>query len=336
MFVPRRSRYIAQTLAGVRGAMKRMWLLGACLMVANAVAAVPPKPNAVSVKNNSADIDISMNADEQEKTNALQQLAEIWGNWEVVEDSQSADDEKNLIGDIWTFNQDASFLSRAQGQRRGDAHFNLAQGQLEISQTASRRQFQVLSVDDQQMRLRYLQRYAETLGDDDAQPKKPRELVFRRSETPAGSEPASIYYTPRQVAKMQVMLTCGFLHSSQLEQLFSADESAEAKPQAPVDAGKSPATATERIHREIIKKKDPEFARAFRHFEKRQQVASDSEQSRLAQTRQQLDDYIFNHVGIRHFDWSVYQASKQYYDADLVYTSVFPGIIHREIRRCLH
>jgi len=60
------------------------------------------------------------------------------------------------------------------------------------------------------------------------------------------------------------------------------------------------------------------------------------DEAELAKQRQVMDNYLFRHVGIRDFDWSLYLASKKYYESDPIFTSVFPGIIKRGIRRCLN
>lgn len=146
---------------------------------------------------------LQLTESERQSIGPLQRLAEILGHWEVERDSRI---EQSRAGDVWTFNRDASFISRNEQLRRGEAHYRLNLNQLEISQSGQRRQFELLLLLQDRMQLR-------ALGDNS-------ELLLRRTDTPAGQQAASIYYTPRQVALMKILLTCGIVQRTQLESLF--------------------------------------------------------------------------------------------------------------------
>lgn len=269
---------------------------------------------------------LDISATEVEQLGPLQRLAEIQGNWEVVDEQPpAAAEETSLLGDIWTFNRDASFISRHQGQHRGDAHFYLNLRQLEISQTGARKQYLLLILNQDQLQLQEILHPNNLLGQDTTDAPAPaRQLTFRRSEIPAGQGPASIYYTPRQVATMQVLLTCGRLNGEQLELLFPTAPQKADEPLANQADNRLPKTAS-------VANKSAKTRIQFRSI---LEQAEDGE--KLAQQRQVMDQYIFNHIGIRSFEWPLYLSSKQYYQSDPLYNSVFPGIIKRGIRRCLN
>jgi len=282
---------------------------------------VSPVSFAETISNSKASDDIlALSAIEAEQVDAVQQMAELWGNWKIVEDKQfddaiaaaapgiqdaqrrpaSQQQPASLVGDIWSFNQDASFISRQQGQRRGEAHYTLKLPRLEISQSQLRRQFRVLSLDKDQLHLQ------EFRNSNDADAQTIRELRFERSEEAAGQGPASIYYTPRQIATLQILMACGRLDAVRLELLYPPRSTGDEEKLQ--DANALPASTPK-------------------------SVPVDDE---LLQQRQAVDAYLFRHVGVSQFDWGVYQASKRYYEADPAYNAVFPGIIHRGIRSCLN
>ena len=295
----------------------RLCLCFFVLFTAQAGAAVsPPQTHEV----------LAISAAEGEQVDALQQKSEILGNWEVVAVEGGDTEQQSLVGDIWTFNSDASFLSRQQGQHKGDAHYTLNPPRLEISQPQSRKQYLLQQLQQDEMRLLEINRLSTQQPGDDAQAAQ-RVLLFHRSDQPAGQGPASIYYTPRQVATLQVLLSCGQVSAEQLQMLYPArtEADSEVKPRHSDD---KPAAASPRSGK---------AKRQKRNFEAELAEAKElAKQHQVSKLRREMDEYLFAHVGIPDFEWPLYLSSKHYYEADPVYNSVFPGIIKRGIRRCLN